>query len=57
MQLPGFLQRLMPRSRRARQTEEARYAAAEELEKETQSHYRAVTDSDSSGQPTTKKPD
>jgi hypothetical protein len=54
MPLPRFLRRLFGR-RRPPATQQERYAAAEELEKNTQAHYRAVTGSDASGQPTKKQ--
>lgn len=56
MRLPGPLRRLLARRPSRQSADEARYAAAAELEKATQSHYRSVTSSDSSGRPT-KKPD
>ncbi len=55
MQLPRFLRRLMARRNGPGNAEQKRYAAADELEKTTQSHYRAVTRSDASGRPTKKR--
>lgn len=54
MQLPRLLRRLMARRKGSSSAEQRRYAAADELERTTQSHYRAVTRSDSSGRPTKK---
>jgi hypothetical protein len=54
MRLPRALRRLF-RSEDPDDASNARYAAADELERKTQSHYRAVTGVDSEGRAT--KPD
>lgn len=48
MRLPRVLGRLI-RRRSPADADAARYAAAEELERSTQAHYRKVTGVDSSG--------
>jgi hypothetical protein len=54
MRLPRVLRRLLRRQGSEESTRD-RYAAADELERKTQSHYRAVTEIDSEGR--AKKPD
>jgi hypothetical protein len=54
MRLPRALRRLLG-SETSDEKVSARYAAADELERKTQSHYRAVTGVDSQGRAT--KPD
>jgi hypothetical protein len=51
MRLPRALRRLLRRERSDESIRE-RYAAADQLERKTQSHYRAVTGVDSEGRAT-----
>jgi hypothetical protein len=52
MALRDVLARLLPRRSNPASDEENRRDAAEKLEKNTQAHYRSITQSDSSGRPT-----
>jgi len=54
MRLPSMLRRLLRREGPA-ESKRDRYTAADDLERKTQSHYRAVTGVDSEGRAT--KPD
>jgi len=51
MRLPSMLRRLLGRERPI-DSKRARYTAADDLERKTQSHYRAVTGVDSEGRAT-----
>ena len=58
MRLPSVLARLFGRRpAQGGDADAARYAAAEDLERTTQAHYRAVTGVDSKGRTTKSRPD
>jgi hypothetical protein len=52
MRLPTALRRLLRRPASDDESVRARYAAADELERSTQSHYREITGVDSQGRVT-----
>jgi hypothetical protein len=52
MRLPKLLRRMLSRGHEQGDAEKARYKAADDLERSTQSHYRSVTGSDSQGRST-----
>lgn len=56
VRLPHVLALLLRREQPV-DSESARYAAAEDLERSTQAHYRAVTGVDATGRDTKPKPD
>jgi hypothetical protein len=52
MALRDLLARLWPRRSNPVSDEQNRRAAADRLERNTQAHYRSITQSDASGRPT-----